>query len=124
MTDSEAALFAQRWAAAWNCHDLEAILSHYSDNVELTSPLVTSILSEGHSVVSGKTNLRDYFRRGLEAYPDLQFTLRAAYPGTESVVVLYESIRGLRAAEFMQFDVEGRVARVVAHYLGPGDPIP
>jgi SnoaL-like protein len=124
MTESEAALFADRWVSAWNSHDLEAILSHYSDDVELTSPLVTSILSEGQSLVSGKANLRDYFRRGLEAYPDLRFTLRAAYPGARSVVVLYGSIRGLRAAELMELDAEGRVARVVAHYLGTGDPAP
>ena len=121
MTEAEAVRFAQDWAAAWNSHDLEAILSHYSDDVELTSPLVASILAEGQYVVSGKANLREYFRRGLEKNPDLRFPLRAAYPGAQSVVVVYQSIRGLSAAEFMQFDAAGRVSRVVAHYVA-GEP--
>jgi len=27
---------AQEWIAAWNAHDLERILAHYADDVELT----------------------------------------------------------------------------------------
>ena len=40
MTESEATRFAQEWVAAWNSRDLERILSHYADDVEVTSPLV------------------------------------------------------------------------------------
>lgn len=27
--------FAHEWIAAWNAHDLERILAHYADDVEL-----------------------------------------------------------------------------------------
>jgi ketosteroid isomerase-like protein len=32
---------ANKWIAAFNNHDLETILSHYAESVELTSLLVT-----------------------------------------------------------------------------------
>jgi ketosteroid isomerase-like protein len=32
--------FAQEWIAAWNARDLELILAHYADEVELSSPFV------------------------------------------------------------------------------------
>ena len=32
--------FAEDWIAVWNSHDLEAILSHYTDDFEMSSPLI------------------------------------------------------------------------------------
>jgi len=69
--------------------------------------------------VTGKPALRKYFLRALDTFPDLKFTLWGAYPGHESVVVHYESVRSLRAAEFMRIDGSGRVCEVVAHYASP-----
>ena len=41
MFDREAAnLFAADWIDAWNSHDLERILGHYSDDFEMCSPLI------------------------------------------------------------------------------------
>ena len=119
MTNDEAARIAREWIAAWNSHDIDRILSHYSDDVELTSPLVGRILGAGQSTVRGKPALRAYFLRGLEAFPDLRFTLWGVYPGHESLVLHYESVRGLRAAEFMRVDGAGRVTQVIAHYGAP-----
>jgi SnoaL-like protein len=119
MTEAQANHFAQEWVAAWNSHDLERILGHYSDDIELTSPLVQQIVGAGEPVVRGKAALRAYFRRGLEAYPNLRFTLWGAYPGVESVVLHYESVRGLRSAEWMRLNDSGRVCQVVAHYAAP-----
>jgi len=119
MTESEATRFAQEWVAAWNSHDLERILSHYADDAELTSPLVQKILGDDQHSVRGKANLRAYFRRGLDAYPDLKFTLWGAYAGVQSVVVHYESVRGMGSAELMRIRSDGRVSEVVAHYAAP-----
>ena len=116
MTESEATRFAQEWIAAWNSRDRERILSHYSDDVELTSPLVQKVLGDGQNSVRGKRNLRAYFRRGLDAYRDLKFTFWGAYPGVQSVVVHYQSVHGMGSAELMRFDAEGRVSQVIAHY--------
>ena len=40
MTEADAQRFALEWIESWNSHDLERILSHYSDDVEVTSPLI------------------------------------------------------------------------------------
>jgi len=119
MLESEATRFAHEWMAAWNSRDLERILSHYADDVELTSRLVPKILGGDSLTVRGKANLRAYFRRALDAYPDLKFTLWGAYAGVQSVVVLYESVRGMGSAELMRIGSDGRVSEVLAHYAAP-----
>jgi ketosteroid isomerase-like protein len=44
--DATAREFAAAWYAAWNAHDLEAILEHYADDVEMSSPLVAALTGE------------------------------------------------------------------------------
>ena len=40
MVTRDAALnLANLWVAAWNAHDLDLIMTHYEDAVELTSPV-------------------------------------------------------------------------------------
>jgi len=117
MTADDANSFAREWAEAWNSHDLDRIMSHYAEDVELTSPLVSRILGEGQHTVRGKAALRAYFKKGLEAFPDLEFVLWGAYPGVDSVVVHYQSVRAMKSVEVMVFDAQGKVCRVRAHYL-------
>jgi predicted ester cyclase len=66
--------------------------------------------------VVGKTNLRAYFQRGLDAYPELQFHLEDVLGGLNSVVLYYTNQKGTRTGEFMELSAMGKVARVVAHY--------
>jgi predicted ester cyclase len=68
--------------------------------------------------VVGKSNVRDYFRRGLEAYPQLRFRLEDVLWGVNSVVLYYTNQKGTRTAEFMELSPNGRVTRVVANYNG------
>lgn len=116
MTKDDAWKLAEQWVAAWNAHDLDAIMSHYEDEVELTSPVAAQLLSLPGGKVAGKTNLRAYFRRGLEAYPDLRFGLENVLWGINSVVLYYSNQKGNRTAEFMELSATGKVIRVVAHY--------
>ena len=44
MTRDEAWKLAEHWVAAWNAHDLEEIMTHYEDAVELTSPVAAQLL--------------------------------------------------------------------------------
>jgi predicted ester cyclase len=116
MTKEEAWRWAEDWVAAWNGHDLELILTHYEDGVELTSPVAGRLLGTADGKVVGKANLRAYFQRGLEAYPELQFRLEDVFWGVRSVVLVYKNQRGTRTAEFMELSAAGKVARVVANY--------
>jgi hypothetical protein len=122
MTEAEAQDFAQEWIAAWNSHDLDRILSHYAEDVEVTSPLVEAVLGPGRVTVRGKPALRAYWGKALAHFPDLRFVLYRAYAGPHSLVLHYLSVQALVGAECMEFDGDGKVHRVLAHYaLGP-DP--
>jgi len=111
--------FANDWISAWNSRDLDAILSHYDDAVELTSPVAARLLSLEDGKICGKDNLRAYFRRGLEAYPNLRFDLRDVLAGLNSVVLYYTNQSASLTAEFMEFSADGKVTRVVANYSVP-----
>lgn len=116
MTRDEACKLANEWMAAWNAHDLELILTHYEDAVELTSPVAAQLLGMAGGKVVGKANLRAYFQRGLAAYPELHFQLEDVLWGVNSVVVCYTNHKGIRTAEFMELSATGKVARLVANY--------
>lgn len=115
-TEWNAKEFAADWIAAWNSHSLDAILSHYSPDVVLTSPVAAKILKDASGTVQGKAALQNYFRLGLEAYPNLHFDLQEVMQGISSVVLCYINQKGTKTAEFMEFDEHGKVVRVVANY--------
>jgi hypothetical protein len=122
MTEAEAQDFAHKWISAWNSHDLDRILSHYAEDVEVTSPLVEAVLGPGQVTVRGKQALRAYWSKALARFPDLRFVLYRAYAGPRSLVLHYQSVQALIGAECMELDADGLVHRVLAHYaLGP-DP--
>ena len=116
MTKDAARELANDWVAAWNAHDLDLIMTHYEDAIELTSPAAAQLLGTPDGRVVGKSNLRAYFQRGLEAYPELRFQLEDVLWGINSVVLYYTNQKGSRTAEFMELSANGKVARVVANY--------
>jgi hypothetical protein len=116
ITASEVKGFARQWVAAWNSHDLDAIMSHYDVDVVLISPVAAKILDRPSGTVEGDAALRNYFKRGLELYPNLHFELLDVMCGLASIVVLYKNQKGTRTAEFMEFGKNGKIIRVVANY--------
>ncbi len=116
MTRDEAWNLANDWVAAWNGHDLDLIMTHYEDAVELTSPVAAQLLGTSDGKIAGKENLRAYFQRGLETYPELHFRLEDVLWGVNSVLLYYTNQKGRRTAEFMELAASGKVARVVANY--------
>lgn len=116
LTQTEARQFAQNWVLAWNSHDLDAIMSHYGSEVVLTSPVAAKLLNEKSGTVIGKEAVRSYFKRGLEAYPSLAFELVDAMWGLSTVILYYVNHKGTKTGEFMEFDANQQVVRVVANY--------
>ena len=108
--------FAQEWLAAWNAHDLERILTHYAEEVEFHSPLVVKLTGRSDGGLHGKANLREYFARGLMAYPELKFEFGRVYGGVNSWVMEYRSVNNLRAAEHMELDAMNKIRRAVVYY--------
>jgi hypothetical protein len=116
VTKEDAWKLAENWVAAWNAHDLELIMVHYEDGVELTSPVAAQLLGTSDGKVVGKADLRAYFQKGLAAYPELQFRLEDVFLGLSSVVLCYKNQKGTRTAELMELSTAGKVSRVVANY--------
>jgi predicted ester cyclase len=114
MTETQAHAFADDWIAAWNSHDLDAIMGHYAPEVVLTSPVAARLLD--NPTVSGKQALLAYFTRGLEAYPDLNFRLLEVMWGVSSIVLHYLNHSNTKCAEFMELASDGKIVRVIAHY--------
>ena len=118
LTKEQAHRFAQEWVAAWNAHDLDHIMDHYEEEVELISPVAAQLLGLPDGRVTGKANLRAYFQRGLAAYPSLHFELKDVLWGVGSVVLYYANQRGTHTGEYMEISPEGKALRVVANYSG------
>lgn len=108
--------FAKDWIGAWNSHQIEAILSHYAQDVEFTSPFVVRLLNEPSGTLRGLAALRSYFLKGLESYPDLRFELIQVLEGVNSLTLYYHSVKNLMAAEVMVLNEKGKISRVLAHY--------
>ena len=116
LSRDKAAQLAVEWIDSWNSHDLDAIMSHYSDDVELVSPIVIKLLGSETGTVSGKEALRNYFQKGLEAYPDLRFEMIRVFTGVNSFVLYYRRLNGPVGAELMELNEEGKIRKVAAHY--------
>ncbi len=114
--DIDAQAFAEEWVAAWNAHDLERILTHYSDDFEIITPMIKMSLGVDTGSLVGKPAISDYWRVALEKMPDLHFELLDVCEGVNSVAVYYKSVMDKRAIEVMEFGAEGKVERVVVHY--------
>lgn len=116
MTKYDAWKLAHDWIAAWNAHDLDRIMTHYEETIVLTSPVAARLLNLPNGAVTGKANVRAYFQRGLQAYPELRFELQEVFWGLHSVVLCYANQAGTRTAEFMELSANRKVVRVVANY--------
>ncbi|MGI0492728.1 nuclear transport factor 2 family protein [Alkalinema pantanalense CENA528] len=116
MDHAMASQLAQEWFKAWNNHDLDAILSHYAEDVEFQSPFITKLLGDPSGKIVGKEALRAYFDKGLQAYPDLHFEPIQTLLGLDSIVLYYRSVNQLSAAELMVLNEQGLVIQVKAHY--------
>ncbi|MBV8328746.1 nuclear transport factor 2 family protein [Chryseobacterium sp.] len=108
--------FAQEWINVWNSHDLENILSHYSDDIEITTPMIVMATGGKENSLMGKDAVRGYWRNALEKFPDLHFELIQSTAGVNSVALFYKSIMDKHAVEVMFFNEEGKINKMYAHY--------
>ena len=116
LSAEDAQEFAKHWVEAWNSHNLDVIMSHYAADVVLVSPVAARILNDPSGTLKGRDAVRAYFRRGLEAYPNLEFELIDVMWGLSSVVLYYVNQNGTKTGEFMEIDAGKKIIRVVANY--------
>jgi ketosteroid isomerase-like protein len=90
--------------AAWNRHDVDAVLAHFHDDVVFTSPVAARVVPESGGVVRGKAALRRYWTAALDLLPDLRFPVVGAYAGQSLLVINYRNERGELVNEVLEFD--------------------
>jgi ketosteroid isomerase-like protein len=108
--------FAREWIESWNSHDLEAILAHYTDDVEVTTPMIRTLLGIDSGTLKGKKPVGDYWQAALKMVPDLHFELVEATQSLNTIALCYRSVMGKMAIEVMFFNEQGKISRVIAHY--------
>ena len=107
--------FAHSWIEGWNQHDIDAVLSHYVDDFELTSPLIVSIAGESSGVLQGKEDVRAYWKKGLAQIPDLHFELKEVLTGVDSLTLYYRGHQGM-VTEVLWFDGTEKVRKAWVCY--------
>lgn len=122
MQQVEALAFAHQWISSWNQRDVNAVLSHFADDVQFTSPLAHQLT--GTATVSGKSALAAYWQQALAQIQTLQFTLDSVVfdPQAQRLAILYTSrteTRTVRATEIVRFDQNGKIIQAEALYGAP-----
>ncbi|MGV3618431.1 MAG: nuclear transport factor 2 family protein [Fimbriimonas sp.] len=126
MLDQEFAhRFAREWIEAWNRHDLERVLAHYTEDFTMSSPLIAKVAGEASGRLRGKARVRAYWEKALAGIPDLRFELLEVFTGADSVTLYYRNQAGRLAAEVLRFDLstgDERAVEGIAHYAAPPAP--
>lgn len=102
----DAKKFANTWIESWNSHDLNDILNHYSDDIEITTPMIKLAAGINSGSLKGKENVKEYWRKALERIPDLYFELYEVTSGVNSVALFYKSGNYLYFVKFNHLKVK------------------
>ncbi|WP_315098827.1 nuclear transport factor 2 family protein [uncultured Cellulomonas sp.] len=118
MTVPDPTDFSAAWVAAWNAHDLDAVLALFAADVVFASPLAARIVPGSGGVLRGKAALRAYWTEGLRLLPHLHLTVEQVFAGVDALVIVYRNERGGVVNEVLVF-ADGLV--VEGHGTYPAD---
>jgi len=68
-------IIARSWFAAFNSHDLEALLELYDENAEHYSPKLKVHQPSTNGLIRGKNALREWWSDAFRRLPDLHYEL-------------------------------------------------
>jgi ketosteroid isomerase-like protein len=118
MTYEEAEAHAKDWIEAWNAHDLERIMSHYSPDVEFEAETVRTRWEQPGGKLLGIAELRKHFALGLKLAPQLKFQLEQVLLAPSGYAILYRRENGNRVIDCVALNDAGQAAKVTAYYGG------
>ncbi|SDL67305.1 nuclear transport factor 2 family protein [Nonomuraea jiangxiensis] len=107
---------ADAWLAAWNAHDLDAVMACYAEDVDFVAPTVERRWGRADGRLRGRPELRRHFQLGLELAPGLAFTEEALLTSPGGYALLYRRENANRVLDVVELDEHGRAARVRAYY--------
>ncbi len=105
---------ATKWFAAFNEHNLEKILSLYSDIAEHFSPKLKIRQPETKGLIKGKPALRSWWKDSFDRLPTLKYEIKKLTSDDEQVFMEY--IRHVDGEEDMNVGevLEIRAGKIVA----------
>jgi len=114
MTKAQAHAFAAEWIDSFNRLDLEAVLAHFAEDAEFTSP--RAMAAVGKPTVRSRRELGDYWRKSVSSIRSLHFTLDHVINDESAgrVIIVYISEvdgKRIRTAEFFEFNDAQQVIR-------------
>lgn len=104
--------FSNDWELAWFSHDLDVILSQYSEDIIFRSNKAIPLVGSGE--IKAKKNLRTYWGKALAGQPDLNFEVLDVFEGYDMLVILYSNHMGIRATETLYFDDSDQIKQASA----------
>jgi hypothetical protein len=110
---------ADQWFAAFNAHDLEALLSLYDDNARHYSPKLKVRRPETNGLVQGKHALRDWWQDAFDRLPSLHYKLNRLTANNSRVFMEYtrtvDGEENMDVAELLEIENELIVFSRVYH---------
>ncbi len=117
MTTTFATAFAKEWIEAWNSHNLDKILSHYSDDFSIETPMALKFFPESRGIITGKNNVRKYWAVGIEKIPNLKFELLDLLIGVNGLTIYYiNTATNKKSVEVMNFNSNKKVDKAIVNY--------
>ena len=112
-------LIAHRWFAAFNAHDLEALLALYADDAQHFSPKLKVRQPETNGLIRGKAALRAWWRDAFDRLSSLRYDVIKLTVDEEQVFMEYtRHVQGeedLRVGEVLEIRDGTIVASRVYH---------
>ena len=116
MDQQTAETYAKSWIEAWNNHDVDALGEHYAEDVVFRSPFIPKLIENASCTIHGRTDLKKYLAKGMEAFPHMRFQLHRVGVGVDSLALNYISMEGALANEVHVVNDEGKASDVRIHY--------
>ena len=116
MNATQAKDLATRWLNAANNHDVNAIMTFYSEDAILESPVVTKLMNEPSGRIKGHEQIRKYFTEAMKAFPYMSLQMIDVAWGVASFSAWYVNQRGSRTSAYCEVDRNGKITKNVTHY--------
>ena len=111
---------AQEWLDAWNAHDPQRVVAHFTDDVVVRSPLAAELRPGSNGTLRGKDEVLSYYRDGLAASAGLRFSLVEVCTGVDDITIVYCNHRNIFVTEALTFGEDGLANEVRVSYGGSG----
>jgi ketosteroid isomerase-like protein len=104
------------WLSAWNSRNIERLMNHYHENVELSSPTIVKRWNIATGKITGKEALRKHFEKGFEDIYHTSFELLGVLTGINGIVLIYRTGASGMAADVITLDENGKAITINSYH--------